>query len=370
MKTTSLRPVFETPGPYATALIDVSRDSENGAREHELQVRAACDQLAEQGAPDKVVDLIRERLAEAPGSGAPVARLVVATDDDVVIEEEGRFRADQPVATYDLLPDLAQWVRHRDASVTFVLALVDHEGGDVALYDSDVPEPAAESSVGNVDEAHVHHVPVGGWSALRYQHNTENVWAENAEKVVLCVMEHVRAGHRLVLLAGEPGSRGLVRDGLAGTEAEVVELDTGTRHQDGGDEALQQAIREALMGVVVRRRLELSHRLSEQVGRGGAGAVGVGQVANALVKGQVQTLLLDPAAAAGERLDPADHAGLALPSALPDGELRADLALVAAAVLTDAEISAARATALGGEPVAALLRWEERPEDQPPSERV
>src|SRR4051794_17615531 len=120
MDTTSLRPAFETPGPYATALVDVSRDSENGAHEHELQVRAACDELAQQGASDKVVERVRERLAEPPGAGAPLARLVVATEDDVVLEEEGRFRADQPLATFDMLPDLARWIGHRDASLTFV----------------------------------------------------------------------------------------------------------------------------------------------------------------------------------------------------------------------------------------------------------
>jgi hypothetical protein len=370
MDTSALRPVYETAGPVATALVDVSRDSENGAQEHELQVRAACDALAEQGASDKVVERVRELLAEPPGVGAPVARLVAATEEDVLLQEEARFRADQPVATYDLLPDLATWIGHRDSAVTFVLALVDHAGGDVALYDSDVPEPVEEKTVGNVDEAHVHHVPVGGWSALRYQHNTENVWAENAEKVASAVEHHVRAGHRLVLLAGEPGSRGQVRDALAGTEVEVVELGSGSRHEDGGDEALQQAIREALLGVVVRRRLEVVHELSQEVGRGGAAASGIGQVAEALVKGQVRTLLVNPAALAEERLDPADHVGLALPPGLPDGELRADLALVAAAVLTDADVAVATTAALGGEPVAALLRWEERPDNQPPAEEA
>ena len=370
MDTSPLRPAFEASGPFATALVDVSRDSESGAQQHELQVRAACDRLAEQGAPDKLVERLRERLAEPPGGGAPVARLVVATEDGVVLAEEGRFRADQPVATFGLLPDLARWIGHRDASVRFVLALVDHEGGDVALYDSDVPDPSEEVSVGDVDDAHVHHVPVGGWSALRYQRNTENVWAENAEKVVAALEHQLRAGHRLILLAGDPRSRGLVRDGLADTESQLVELESGTRHEDGGDEALQQAVREALLGVVVRRRLDLAHQLRQEVGRGGAAAAGVKQVAEALVKGQVRTLLLDPAALAEERLDPQDHVGLTLPTGVPAGPLRADLALVAAAVLTDADVAVATSCALGGEPVAALLRWEERPDNLPPAEEV
>src|SRR3954469_23554222 len=99
MQTTSLRPAFETAGPFATVLVDVSQTSENGAQEHELQVRAACERLVVQGASDSVVERVRERLAEPPGGAAPVARLVVATEDDVVLEEEAQFRVDRPVAT-------------------------------------------------------------------------------------------------------------------------------------------------------------------------------------------------------------------------------------------------------------------------------
>jgi hypothetical protein len=370
MDTSSLRTAYQSTGPFATALVDVAHDSENGAHEHELRVRAACDALAEQGAPDQVVERVRERLSEQLSHPAPVARLVVATEADVVVDEVAGFQVDQPVATFDLLPDLAPWLAHRDSAVTFVLALVDHEGGDVALYDSDVPEAAEETSVGGMDLEFVHKVPVGGWSSLRYQHRTDNVWAENAQAVTEAVIRHLRQGHRLVLLAGDPQSRGIVRDGLADTEAELVELESGTRNQDGGDEALQQAIREALMDVVVRRRLELAHELSQELGRGGAAAAGVRRVAEALVKGQVDTLLMDPAPLADERLDPAELVGLALPPGLPDGDLRADLALVGAAVLTDAAVATAPAATLEGEPVAALLRWEERPDNQPPADEV
>jgi hypothetical protein len=46
------------------------------------------------------------------------------------------------------------------------------------------------------------------------------------------------------------------------------------------------------------------------------------------------------------------------------------VALVAAAALTDADVSVATASALGGQPVAALLRWEERPGNQAPADEV
>lgn len=356
MDTTTLSPVYAAEGPFATALVDVGHADENGAHEHELRVRAAADRLREEGADEAVVETVVARLAEVVDQPTPIARLVVATADGVLLDEVAGTQVDEVVAAWGPLPDLTRWVEHTDSVVTFVLAVVDHEGGDVAVYRSDVPAAEDESSVGG-EEQYVHQVPVGGWSALRYQHTTENVWARNAEAVVDEVVSHVRQGHHLVLLAGDPQSRGMVRDGLADTPAEVVELPTGTRAEDGGDEALAQAIREALMEQVVGRRLQLVHDLRERTGRGSGAVTGLDAVADAFVRGQVATLLLDPGAAADAELDPGAHPGLALDGA--GGPVRADLGLVALAARTNADVSVVGRAALGGEPAAALLRWDQ-----------
>jgi hypothetical protein len=356
MRMTDVRAAFEADGPFATAFVDVARDSENGAHEHGLRVRAVCEQLAGQGAPEALVELVSTRLSEQLDRPSPVSRLVVANAGGVLLDEVTGVRTDGATATYAPLPDLGAWIAQRDAAVRFVLALVDHEGGDVAVYDSDVPEPEEQAQVGG-EERFVHKVPVGGWSALRYQRNTDNVWARNADAVVEEVTGHVRRGDRLVLLAGDPTARGLVRKGLADTDAEVLELESGSRAEDGGDDAQQQAIREALMTVVVERRLGLLHQLSEGLGRGSGAVAGVEDVADAFVRGQVETLLLGLDAAREQEVDPARHEGLTLGAA--DGSIRADLALVAAAALTDAEVAVVSSRALGGRPAAAILRWEQ-----------
>jgi hypothetical protein len=353
MDTAPLSSLFSAKGPFATVLLDVSHDSENAEHEHELRVRSACEALTEQGAESSVVDAVRERASEKVTRPAPVARLVVATADGVLLDEVAGFRVDQAVASYGPLPDLADWVGHKDGTRSFVLAVVDHVGGDVAVYDSDVPEAEEESNVeGQTFRAHK--VPVGGWSALRYQHVTENVWAENAQKVAEEIERHVRTGLDLVLLAGDPQSRPIVVEALANSPATVRELETGTRAEDGGDEAMQQAIREALLEEVVQRRLALSHELKDRLGRENAAATGVRDVADAFVRGQVDTLLLDPGAARELTLDTTQHPGLAVGA---EGELRADQALVAAAVLTGASVAVSPRATLGGAPVAALLRW-------------
>jgi len=110
---------------------------------------------------------------------------------------------------------------------------------------------------------------------------------------------------------------------------------------------------------VVERRISLSHELKDRLGRDHAVATGVRDVADAFVRGQVQTLVLDPAQAAELTLDPADHPGLAVGPADAVGPLRADQALIAAAALTSAEVAVVPRTVIGGIPVAALLRWDQ-----------
>jgi hypothetical protein len=359
MKTTELSPLLTAPGPYATVFVDVSEDSENGRHEHELRAREACDRLREQGADERVLEAVSERLNEQVDRPAPAARLVVATSDGFAYDETATARVGRTVATWDALPDLGAWVTHRDAAVSFVLALVDHEGGEVTLHHSDVPEPQAQIEAGG-EVQFVHKVPTGGWSALRYQHTTQEVWRRNADAVVEEIERLVMLGHRLVLLGGNPASVSLVRGALPhgpGSKATLVELPTGTRAEDGGEEALQEAIREALLTHVVERRTALADRLREALGRGSGALTGVREVADAFVQGQVETLLLDTAALAEHRLDPAAHPGLEFGGNEVSGEVRADEALIAAAVLTDADIVPLPAAALGGAPVAALLRW-------------
>lgn len=361
MDTTDFSKLKQAAGPFATAFVDVSRGTENGEHEHELRVRAAGDQLREQGADDAVVETVVRVLSEPSDRPAPVGRLVVANAGGVVLEEAASVQVDQPVATWGPLPDLAAWIEHRDSTVSFVLAVVDHTGGDVAVHVSDVPTALEEQSI-EVDDQRaddINKVTVGGWAQKHYELRTENAWRDSAEEVVDAVTSHVRAGHRLVLLAGDPTSKGMVRDKLAGTAAEVVELGTGQRAEDGGDEALQQAIRDALMEQVVQRRLGVVHELRERLGRGESVATGIDDVADAFVRGQVDTLLLDPTAAAEHELDPSRHEGLSLGDGVPQQPLRADQALVAAAVLTDAAVTVSPHQAMAGEPVAALLRWDQ-----------
>jgi Bacterial archaeo-eukaryotic release factor family 2 len=357
MKTDRLAPIYAEPGPFASAYIEVSRDQEHGDRIVELAVRAVGEELAEQGAPAEVVTDIQERLLRSTGQPAPISRCVVATERGVLFDELTRSHHTQPVATWGPLPDLVAWLRDASRQIPFVLALVDHEGGDITTYSADDMEPEREASVGEPSK-YEHKVRGGGWSHLNWQRSAETIWAQNAAEVAAEIGRQVRNGPELVILAGDVHSRGQVIADLPDTiAADVVVLDRAGRPVDGGDDALAKDVESALRDVVVSRQLKMVHELKERMGRGRSVAIGVREVADAFVRGQVDQLLLDPEAAADFTLRPRDHPGLALGIKTPEEKLRADQALIAAACLTDADIAVATAATMGGAPVAALLRW-------------
>ncbi len=361
MRTDRIAGLYADPGPFASVHIDVSRDQENAQHHVDLQARAASEQLREQGAPEALVEALSARLTENTHTPAPVSRVMVATEaGGVLFDELLHEHTEQPSALWAPLPDVTPWLSVEDGNTPFVLAVVDHEGGDVSTFVSSHPEPSQQASVGESDEF-VNKVRGGGWSHLRYQHTSENVWARNAEAVVDQINHHVHRGFRLAIVAGDPQSRSMVHKLLGDTgSVEVLEVEAGGgRSADGGDEALHEAVRARLSEHAVARRLQLAHTLKDRLGRDHAVATGVKDVADALVLGQVDTLLFDPAEAAEKELVPGDHPGLALPSSVDHNPIRADLALVAAAVLTDASVSILPSAALAGTPVAALLRWDQ-----------
>ena len=361
MRTTRLTDLYQHDGPFASVTLDVSHATESGAHEHDLRVRDVCQTLIDAGAEGRAVDAVSTRLREELDEAAPVARTVVATADGVIFDETIHGAVDRPSATWGPLPDLAAWIEHQDAATGFVLAVVDHVGGDVAVYTSDVPEPTETTTAGG-ETTHVHKVPTGGWSALRYQRETENVWKENARDVTEEIVSAVRTGPDLVLLAGDPRSRALVAEGLEDAHVQVVQLESGSRAEDGGDDALQDAIRQALLEHTVARRVALAHTLQDRLGSDTAVATGVSDVAEAFVRGQVETLLLDPASAADLTLTPQDFPGLLVGPAPQQAALPADQALVAAAALTGADVAVGSTATFRGAPVAALLRWDQAAE--------
>jgi len=361
MRLDDLRTLYDDPGPFASCYLEVSRDQEAGDRVVELAVRTAGDDLAGQGAPGPVVDAVCSTLSRGTGQPAPISRCVVASARGVLHDALVRARHAHPVVRWGPLPDLAGWLTDASRSVRFVLALVDHEGADVASYAADGIDVVQDRSVG-APAGWEHKVRGGGWSHLNWQRSAETVWRENATEAVAEIERQLGiGGPTLLVIAGDERSRGMVTERLPRLAVDAVVLDRAGRAVDGGDDALAADVEEAVRGHVVERHLGLLHELRERSGRGHAVALGVPEVTDAFVRGQVAHLLLDADDTHGRELRPADHPGLVLGGADLPETVPADQALIAASVLSGAEVDVVGPAGLSGEPAAALLRWDQEP---------
>lgn len=356
MRTDSLVDLFEQPGPFASVLVDVSQDGEDGAEQRGLRIDEALRQVAGDGAPEPVLQQLRSVLDEPADKPAPLARLVVATNAGICFDEVVQERLDTPVATWSPLPDVASWARLQDASLPFLLVIADREGSDVEVYRASNREPDETTSIHGETE-HIHKVKVGGWAQDHYQNHTEEVWRRNARQTAELIDRQVAGGIPLVVLAGDERARVEIRDALGSKASEcTVQVEAGGRAAGSSREALEAAVAEVLRAEVVGRRLAWVRQYEERRGRGDSVATGADEVLAAFVIGQVGTLLLDPVGSRKVSVQPAEHRGLNL--GLDTGAIvPLDQVLVAAAVRTAAEVVVVPGRVLEGAPAAALLRW-------------
>ena len=363
MKLPALSQVLSNdPGPFATAYADVSRVAAAGDDEVALTARAAYDELVAAGCPATVAEALRDALGASTHEGGEVARVVVASEQGVVSSALVRGRRPQPSTTWGALPDLGPWLADATLVVPFVLARVDHAGGSVSTYGDGATGPLRDEEEAGGDSNFLHKT-----GADEYEGSVEEEWKRSADDVAAEIERQVTAGPSLVLVAGEPDAVSEVHSKLAHLEAEIVALPGGRRNADGGDDAFDEEITETLRGQAVAANLhvlgQLKQRLGERAqGASSRGASGVDEVLDALVVGQVDTLLLDPDAAAETAVSLAEHPGLSLGAVSPTEAVPADQVLVALAALTDADVRIERSSTLGGAPAAALLRWDNTPD--------
>jgi len=351
--------LYDDPGPFASVYLDVTRNSEDGERMVEIRAKDAIDDLRGQGAPEPILDRVREVLTTNTHLAAPVCRMVVVSERGVLLDEVNRVALNRPTVAWDTLPDLSAWLSDADAR-EFVLALVDHEGGDVASYSPATMQVERRAEVGEKSPWE-HKIKGGAWNQLNFQRSTETVWGRNADEVVAEIGRQLTPDIDLVLVGGDQDGRGRVLDRLQqlekGGHFDVVELTEGSREADGSGEEIIAELRHVVAARSVAHRLAAVHRLRDRLGQGHGATTGVTDTIDALIQGSVETLLLDPEAAAEQSVDPAAHPGLSLAAVPADHPLRADRVLLALGLLTKAEPVITRRSTMAGAPCAAVLRW-------------
>lgn len=359
MQLTAIRDLVERPGPFVTVHAEVGRPTEDARQQLEARWTRIRHTLEHGGVDEALVEEIGERLHEAPPGPGEARRTIVAADGRVVFDEAlpGTVRVPE-TAEVGPLPDLAGWVAAAERQLPFCLVLADRQGADVTFYDGLADRQGETTEVQGADH-YIRKVPQGDWAHKQFQQTAENRWKETAEEVADAVRTGVRQHPtRVVLLAGDDRARHLVEEALEGLQVPVVHVRSGGRAAGSSEEALWTEVAADLARFEADDDLTITERLAAGTGQAAAAVRGVDDVLDALVKGQVETVVLDLAAARDLSVDPAGHPGLPLPKGA-SGPLPADRVLVTAAAATSAGVAVLPREQIGGEGVAAVLRWDD-----------
>ena len=360
MNLAGIQHLFTHDGPFVNLHLDVSRDNDAAGRGIETRWTNVRHQLEHASVPESVLTRLGELVVQPTGVPGPTRRTVVASGDALLLDDVRMGRGAWPeVVSTGPLPDVSGWLAQVDGEFPFVLAVVDREGAEIDIYRS-LSQRQHEHETVQGETLHIKKVPAGDWAEL--QNHTEEVWRRNAravgEAVSSAAKEH---GARLVVVAGEVRARAEVIDVLqSGGSLEVAEVEGGGRAAGSSTESLWSDVNSAVGQRWQQDRQKVMERLEAQSGQNRAVARGLRNVLQALVRGQVERLVVDLVVAHEQTVAPSDYPGLGLPAAALDaGRLAADQTLVAAGAATDADITVLPTSTIGGDGVAALLRWED-----------
>lgn len=364
-----LKAALEKPGPYASVYVDVSRNTEDADKQVELRSRAVGEDLVTQGAPQTLADRVVERLQEHTGAAGSVARLVVAAEAEILLDDVVPRQGGPETVTWGPWPDVTAWIADRESMPGPVLqVLADREGADLTLF-QDWPGPAIAEEQLHGDTLHINKVAGGDWAQVNYQRRSENVWRRNANDVAAEIAAMADRGATWVALAGDLRAVADVRDAVdESVRSLLVDLETGGRAAGGSDEALHEAMDRAALEIVGRRRAAVAAELAEQLRHDGA-VTGIAPVLDALTQGQVRIVIIDPPVLTEHEVRLRDHPGIPTPPGSDDRAMpqRADLVIGWQAARTDADVvvpSDPELTPPDPAPgpflddgVAAILRW-------------
>jgi hypothetical protein len=356
-----LRPLLERNGPFVSVYADVSRTSEAGRQQVDARSTSVRHELEHLGVSSDLREELVARLAEVTHLHGDVRRSLVAADEEIVFDDTlmGGSRWPEGVELGPL-PSVSGWATQLDGQFPFLLVVADREGADIDVHVA-LSRPSADHKEVHGSTLHIRKVPEGDWAQKEFQQRSENVWAANARLVA----ERVRTAHahyrpRLVVLAGDVRARTDLTKALDGLPVPVEQVESGGRGAGASEQALWDDVRRILARYEADAERDIAERLERGTATGSGVARGIEDVLDALVGGEVDTVVADLDAAHQMSVRPADHPGLALPpSALEADELPADQVLLAAGAATGAQLSVLPRELSHGAGVAALLRWDE-----------
>jgi hypothetical protein len=187
------------------------------------------------------------------------------------------------------LPALAPVIEHRQASIPFIVVLVDRRGADLFWSATD---RSGSSSVDG-DETYIRKVQAGGWSHRTFQQRAENAWEHTAEEVaeeVTRLIETVRP--RVITVAGDVRMTEMLHKRLPKSAAGLVRDVPGGRAHDGSGEHRDEEVQKWIRTAVAEDTVAVLRLFEQERGQLDRASDGAEATFEAIREARVDTLLI------------------------------------------------------------------------------
>ena len=340
--------LYASDGPFATVVADISLAGASGTESLHALSQTIGQDLDELGAPPSVVDEVRGRFAVADPSPTPQSRFVVATAAGVLVDEVVPDACSTPLVEWEPLPDPGPLLDHESERTPVVLVTADADGGGEARVVG-VRDIAGSTRLRTGGSGEQRRSPLpGGLSHEIWQSRSAPVHHDRSRTLAESVTALLREGPRLVVVTGDPAARREVVRCLGKVEVPVAEMDPAGRDDDGSITVTPMALDELVSAHVRELVTRLESAIDDRLRDPGTVAAGAPAALDAITAGRASAVVLDRDATGGRLLDV--HGPVAA------GPVRGDLALLAAASISDTAVALLDARSMQGHEAVALLR--------------
>lgn len=301
MDLSSLRAVYEHPGPFVTVYLEGRSPGEDAAVQVRLRWQSLRERLLSAGAEADPLNAIETALQQhASGEEQRNGRVLVAADSEILLHEtwDAALGAGDD-AHWGALPELGAYVREADRAVRELVVIAGHQGAQVrqdVVAEQHEPQEIESEAVEGGAGKRVHKPRRGGLSHNQIQRRAEEKIGKNAKDIAAHLRRVASSFHpRLLVLAGEVQVRTAVREELPAELADLtVETDRGGR--DGGSQG-EEVLTNEMLRLAESECANVAEHRTEQLRAGlarGESVEGCRSVVQAAEAGAVDTLLLEP----------------------------------------------------------------------------
>ena len=278
-----LRELVGRSGPFVTIWANRANPSLRATASRIQSVRDSVHGALPAPVVDELTTAVDEAFPEAE------ALVALADDSGVLLVEHLPAPLRQEAVISGSLPALAPVIEHRQASIPFVVILVDRRGAD--LFWSNGDRSGSTSVTG--DDTFIRKVQSGGWSQRTFQQRAENTWEHTAQEVAEEASRLVDALRpRVITVAGDVRMTEMLRKRLPAAAAALVRDVPGGRSNDGSEEHREEEVQRWVRTAIAEDTVAALRLFEQEKGQLDRASDGAEATFEAIREARVDTLLI------------------------------------------------------------------------------